>query len=165
MAGQRGAGRPRGPTPIGLLAGSSVLLAPAPLEPFGLSVVEAMAHGLPVVAAGGGAHLETVGEDGLLFPPGDAPAAAAALARLGGDPALRRSVGDALRHRQQDRFTLTGHVDRLERLYREVADGVRRPGRTVLDRTRTLAVDAVVAGRSATARYRAIWVSATLSHE
>ncbi len=54
-----------------LLAGASILLAPAPREPFGLSVVEAMAHGLPVVAAGGGAHLETVGDDGLLFPRGD----------------------------------------------------------------------------------------------
>jgi glycosyltransferase involved in cell wall biosynthesis len=106
-----------------LLAGSSVLLAPAPLEPFGLSVVEAMAHGLPVVAAGGGAHLETVGQDGLLFPPGDAPAAAAALARLAGDAGLRHSVGTALRLRQQDRFTLPGHVDRLERVYLELVDG------------------------------------------
>jgi len=113
----------------GLLERTSVLLAPAPLEPFGLSVVEAMAHGIPVVAAAGGAHLETVGGDGLLFPPGDAPAAAKALVRLGDDPPLRRAVGEALRRRQQDRFTLAGHVDRLEALYREVADGARRPGR------------------------------------
>ena len=65
-----------------LLAGSSVLLAPAPAEPFGLSVVEAMSHGLAVVAADGGAHGETVGEDGLLFPPGDVDGAARALDRL-----------------------------------------------------------------------------------
>jgi glycosyltransferase involved in cell wall biosynthesis len=112
-----------------LLEGASVLLAPAPLEPFGLSVVEAMAHGLPVVAAAGGAHLETVGRDGLLFPPGDPRTAAAALVRLGDGPAVRRAVGEALRRRQQDRFTLAGHVDRLEGLYREVADGPERPGR------------------------------------
>ena len=112
-----------------LLEGASVLLAPAPLEPFGLSVVEAMAHGLPVVAAAGGAHLETVGRDGLLFPPGDPRTAAAALVRLGDGPAVRRAVGEALRRRQQDRFTLAGHVDRLEVLYREVADGPERPGR------------------------------------
>jgi glycosyltransferase involved in cell wall biosynthesis len=117
-----------------LLDGTSVLLAPAPLEPFGLSVVEAMAHGVPVVAAAGGAHLETVGQDGLLFPPGDPQAAATALVRLGDDPPLRRAVGEALRRRQQDRFTLIGHVDRLEALYREVADGIHRPGRDRLER-------------------------------
>jgi glycosyltransferase involved in cell wall biosynthesis len=110
-----------------LLAGASVLLAPAPREPFGLSVVEAMAHGLPVVAAGGGAHLETVGADGLLFTPGDPGAAAGSLARLGADPGLRRSVGHALRRRQQERFTLSLHVDRLEQLYGSIVDGSRRP--------------------------------------
>jgi glycosyltransferase involved in cell wall biosynthesis len=111
-----------------LLAGASVLLAPAPREPFGLSVVEAMAHGLPVVAAGGGAHLETVGADGLLFTPGDHRAAAGSLARLGADPGLRRSVGYALRRRQQERFTLSLHVDRLERLYARIVDGSRGSG-------------------------------------
>ena len=40
---------------------AGVLLAPRTDEAFGLSVVEAMARGLPVVAAGSGAHLETVG--------------------------------------------------------------------------------------------------------
>jgi glycosyltransferase involved in cell wall biosynthesis len=103
-----------------LLAGASVLMAPAPREPFGLSVVEAMAHGLPVVAARGGAHGETVGDEGLLFPPGDSEAAAAALAQLGADLALRHAVGTALRRRQQDRFSLSRHVDLLEQLYLEV---------------------------------------------
>jgi glycosyltransferase involved in cell wall biosynthesis len=104
----------------GLLAGSSILLAPAPAEPFGLSVVEAMAHGLAVVAAGGGAHLETVGDDGVLFPPGDAGAAAAALARLAADPVALASAGHALRNRQQDRFSIDRHLDRLEALYASV---------------------------------------------
>ncbi len=104
----------------GLLSRSSVLLAPAPREPFGLSVVEGMAHGLPIVAAGGGAHTETVGDDGILFAPGDPSAAGTALRRLGGDLALRRATGEALRRRQQERFSLSRHVDRLERLYGEV---------------------------------------------
>jgi glycosyltransferase involved in cell wall biosynthesis len=103
-----------------LLAGSSVLLAPAPAEPFGLSVVEAMSHGLAVVAADGGAHRETVGEDGLLFPPGDIDGAAVALDRLASDPGLLHSVGHALRLRQQERFSLDLHLDRLEALYRSV---------------------------------------------
>ncbi len=109
-----------------LLAGAAVFLAPAPAEPFGLSVVEAMAHGVPVVAADGGAHRETVGEDGLLFAAGDAAAAAAALATLAGDPALRRAMGTRLRRRQQEQFSLRGHVDQLEALYAEVVAAVRR---------------------------------------
>ena len=108
-----------------LLAGASILLAPAPAEPFGLSVVEAMAHGLAVVAARGGAHVETVGEDGLLFPPGDVGAAARHLERLGSDPELVTSIGHALRYRQQERFSVALHLDRLEALYRSVATGSR----------------------------------------
>ena len=104
----------------GLLSGASVLLAPAPAEPFGLSVVEAMAHGLAVVAAGGGAHIETVGEDGALFPPGDVAAAAAELARLADDRGALTAMGHALRYRQQERYSLGLHLDRLESLYRAV---------------------------------------------
>ena len=53
-----------------LLRDAAVLLAPAPAEPFGLSVAEAMAFGVPVVAARGGAHPETLGPDGRYFEPG-----------------------------------------------------------------------------------------------
>ena len=104
----------------GLLRAAAILLAPAPAEPFGLSVVEAMSHGLAVVAASGGAHVETVGEAGLLFPPGEVVAAADALRLLAEDPLLLRSVGHALRHRQQERFSLALHLDRLESLYRSL---------------------------------------------
>jgi glycosyltransferase involved in cell wall biosynthesis len=109
-----------------LLDGSSILLAPAPREPFGLSVVEAMAHGLPVVAAAGGAHVETLGDAAALFPPGDAPAAAEALIALT-DRASRLPMGERLRQRQRERYSLSGHVDRLENIYRQVA----RTGRLV----------------------------------
>ncbi len=105
-----------------LLAESSILVAPAPAEPFGLSVVEAMAHGVPVVAADGGAHRETVGDSGVLFAVGDPEAAAEALATLGGDVGRRREVGSRLRRRQQERFSLSRHVDELESLYRLVVD-------------------------------------------
>jgi glycosyltransferase involved in cell wall biosynthesis len=105
-----------------LLAESSILMAPAPAEPFGLSVVEAMAHGVPVVAADGGAHRETVGDAGPLFPVGDSHAAAAALVSLSRDVARRRAVGSRLRRRQQELFSLTRHVDELESLYRLVVD-------------------------------------------
>jgi glycosyltransferase involved in cell wall biosynthesis len=109
-----------------LLAESSVLLAPGPEDSFGLSVVEAMAHGIPVVAARGGANLETVGNDGVLFAPGDGAAAAEALRRLSRDRSLRLRVGTGLRERQQRMFSVARHVERLEVLYRQVIDD---PGR------------------------------------
>jgi len=104
----------------GLLDGAAAFLAPASVEAFGLSVVEAMAHALPVVAAAGGGHLETVGDVGLLFPPGDARAAGAHLRTLAADPGTRREIGACLRRRQQERFTLVQHLDELESLYREL---------------------------------------------
>ncbi len=105
-----------------LLGQASMFLATAPGEPFGLSVVEAMAHGIPVVAAKGGAHLETVGDDGALFAAGDPAAAAAALVTLSGDRSLRMRMGAGLRRRQQERFSLATHTDRLEDLYQQVID-------------------------------------------
>ena len=103
-----------------LLEASSILLAPAPAEPFGLSVTEAMAHGVPVVAAEGGAHTETLGPGGSFFDPGDAKSAAEHLLRLSGDLRLRRAEGRRLRQRQQELFSLENHVSRLEELYRWV---------------------------------------------
>jgi glycosyltransferase involved in cell wall biosynthesis len=105
-----------------LLGESSMLLATAPEEPFGLSVVEAMAQGIPVIAARGGGHIETVDDDSLLFPPGDINAGAATLTRLSADLPLRRRVGAQLRQRQQQLFALGGHLDGLEAIYEEVTD-------------------------------------------
>ena len=71
----------------GLLAGVVDPARPGPGEPFGLSVVEAMSHGLAVVAAAGGAHVETVGSRRCAVParrPTARPPAA--LARLADDP-------------------------------------------------------------------------------
>lgn len=103
-----------------LLETSSILLAAAPAEPFGLTVVEAMAHGVPVVAANGGAHRETVGGEGLLFAPGDAAAASEHLVALAKDPMRRRAEGERLRRRQQSLFSLDRHVDALEGVYSAV---------------------------------------------
>ena len=52
---------------------AAMFVATAPAEPFGLSVAEAMASGLPTVASSGGGHLETVGRarPDLLYESGD----------------------------------------------------------------------------------------------
>lgn len=112
-----------------LLASAGALLAPAPGEPFGLTVAEAMAVGVPVVAADGGAHPEVLGEGGVLFPPGDAAAAGRALRELAHDAGRRRAVGALLRRRQQRRFTVAAHVDALEARYRRLLAGSGLSGR------------------------------------
>ena len=105
-----------------LLAGSAALLATARAEPFGLSVVEAMAAGVPVVASAAGAHLETVGSCATtwLFPPGDVAACAERLVGLADDETLRADYGRALREAQRRHFDLDDHVERLLEVYDSV---------------------------------------------
>lgn len=99
---------------------ASIFLATTPREGFGLSLAEAMAAGLPVVAADGGAHPEILDGCGLLFPPGDALACADALRRLAADPVERQCWGTKARARQQRALSVRGHVDRLEQIYVDV---------------------------------------------
>jgi glycosyltransferase involved in cell wall biosynthesis len=79
------------------LADSDVYVWPAIGEAFGMAILEAQASGLPVVAGAmpGVAAIVADGTTGLLTPPGDAAAFGAALATLGGDPALRARMGAA----------------------------------------------------------------------
>ena len=57
------------------------------------------------------------GETGLVFPPGDAPALAAALDRLLSDPALRRQMGEAARRRAFECFTLRQQAEATIRVF------------------------------------------------
>jgi glycosyltransferase involved in cell wall biosynthesis len=90
-------------------------------EPFGLVAVEAMQAGRPVIAsaAGGLADIVVDGETGLLTPPGDPTALAAALRRLLADEGLRRTMGEAGRTRATA-FAPAAIVPRFERAYARV---------------------------------------------
>ncbi len=103
-----------------VMAALDVLVLPSvEPEPFGLVVVEAMSTARPVIAAAHGGPLETVvhQETGLLFPPRDPEALAAAMVRLGTDRALRARMGEAGRRRVLAHYTPERHIAAFEDLY------------------------------------------------
>lgn len=87
-------------------------------EAFGVSIVEAMAAGLPVVSGRNGSLPELIddGEHGFLVPPGDVEAHARALLRLAADPQLRSRMGSAGWQRARQRFSLEREMHTLRRL-------------------------------------------------
>ena len=116
-----------------LLAASDVFVLSSDSEGLPMSILEAMANGLPVVATAVGGVPEVVldGETGFLVPPGDSKRLAAALARLVDDAGLRRSLGDAGRRRVEEAgFDLRSFQRAHVELYRcELAErGLPLPG-------------------------------------
>lgn len=87
-----------------------------------LNLLEAMACGLPVVATRVTGHVDVIvdGVTGFLTRPEDPEDFAVNVARLLGDPELRRRMGEAGRERVEAHFSLEPMVDRLVQLYREV---------------------------------------------
>jgi glycosyltransferase involved in cell wall biosynthesis len=75
-----------------LYAGATVVLVLSLYEGFGLTALEAMASGVPVIAATGSALDEAVGDDGVRVNPFDVEAVAAALKDLLADATLRQSL-------------------------------------------------------------------------
>jgi glycosyltransferase involved in cell wall biosynthesis/acetyltransferase-like isoleucine patch superfamily enzyme len=83
------------------------------------AILEYMAAGLPIVATavGGTVHLLEDGVHGLLVPPGDPAALAAAIGRLLRDPALASRLGAAARRRAEECFSREAMVRRFESFY------------------------------------------------
>lgn len=104
----------------GWLREAQLAIHPAHEEGFPNAVLEAMASGLPVIATAVGGTVEIVhdGETGLLVPPSDPPALAAAIDRLAADPELRSRLGRAARQEILTRFSWERCVEAHEALYR-----------------------------------------------
>jgi len=105
---------------------ADLLVAPSRSETYGMAVTEALAHGLPVIAAAVGGLPEALGaaadgtRPGLLVPPGDPAALAAAIGDWLGDERQRHRLRASARQR---RSTLRG----WEQTAQEVADALAPP--------------------------------------
>jgi phosphatidylinositol alpha-mannosyltransferase len=103
-------------------AAADVFVAPATgQESFGIVLVEAMAAGVPVVATDIPGYREVVrdGVEGLLVPPDDANALAAALRRVLDEPGLASALGTAGRERART-YSWDVVTPRLESIYERV---------------------------------------------
>lgn len=102
-----------------LLAGSRVFVLPSRSEGISLTILEAMASGLPVVTTRVGGNPEVVvdGETGYLIPGDDPSSLADALTRLWTRPELCARMGEGSRRRVQDHFDVRRMVARYESLY------------------------------------------------
>ena len=98
----------------------AILLPAAWEEPFGLVAVEAMAAGVPPIAAGHGSFTEliTPGVDGILFSPGDPAALALAIADVERNPEQYEVYGDQARKTYEQRFDPQQSVEELLEIYR-----------------------------------------------
>ena len=112
-----------------LLHESAVYCLPSLGEPYGMTAIEAMAAGLPLVVTASGGLGEVADAQGALrVPEGDADALRDALLRVLQDPDRARAMGDHNLRRARSEFSWDVVVDALEAAYASVcAPAVRRP--------------------------------------
>jgi glycosyltransferase involved in cell wall biosynthesis len=105
-----------------LMRAADVFALTSVSEAASLTLLEAMASGLPAVVTDVGGNPEIVRHEreGLLFPRGDAAGCADAFRRLFRDPELAASLGPAGRRRAQDRYRLDRTVGHYHDLYRRL---------------------------------------------
>jgi len=98
-----------------LFQAHDIYLFPSLYEPFSLTLILALAAGIPTVASRVGGNVEIVHEDesGLLFDRGDAEGLARAVARLGADPSLRERLAVGGR-RVSARFTFSRMIEGMD---------------------------------------------------
>ncbi|MFI0738937.1 glycosyltransferase [Streptomyces sp. NPDC021100] len=141
------------------LAKASIAVSTSDRESFGMTIVEAMRSGLPVVATdcpNGPREIITDGVDGHLVRPGDAAGITAALCALIRDEATRHRMGEAA-HRNAARFTPSHIAAQHLALYEDLLNngpGKRTLGplREAAHRSRTAAIDTAHAWRSTARR-------------
>jgi glycosyltransferase involved in cell wall biosynthesis len=108
-----------------------LFVSPARAEPFGLSIIEAMAAGVPVLATMSEGACEIIEPDqtGRLVPLRDVDALAGAIDELLSDPQECRRLSANAQHAVRERFSLARMVDETEDVYRQVLEDMHITGR------------------------------------
>jgi glycosyltransferase involved in cell wall biosynthesis len=111
------------------LAGATIFILPSHAEALPMALLEAMSWGLPVITTPVGGIPQVIENEvnGLLVPPGDVDAIAAAIARLMREPALRERLGKAARQTIERSYSLDASVERLVQIYRRFGIEPRPP--------------------------------------
>jgi glycosyltransferase involved in cell wall biosynthesis len=105
-----------------LLARADVVVLPSVHEGMSNAVMEAMAAGRPVVATAVGGTPELLRGRGILVPPGDPSALAAAIDALLADPGRRASLGAAARRWSQTHLSADSMVSEHVRIYSDLLE-------------------------------------------
>ena len=102
-----------------LLEAADFFVLPSEVEGLPMSLLEALAHGLPVIASnvGGIPEVITDGVHGLLVPPGDVGALTSAIGRVVADSALRERLSRVARERAAIDFSLDATLAKYQQLY------------------------------------------------
>jgi glycosyltransferase involved in cell wall biosynthesis len=117
-----------GPQKSALLEHAAIYALPSHCEGLPMSVLEAMAAGLPVICTpvGGVPEAVTDGREGYVIPPGDIAALSAALDSLLLRTDLRQRMGEAARRKAESTFSVAHVLPQVEQLYEQL--GAERLG-------------------------------------
>ena len=132
-----------------VLGAMDVFMLSSDYEGNPLSVMEAMASGLPIVstAAGGVPDLFDSGKEGLIVQPGDVQGLSNSMASLLGNREVRRSLGKAAARRARENFDVSTMVQAYEGLYENLAIG-GHPTRALARAGHLPAVGGAIPGKS-----------------
>lgn len=110
-----------------LMRSADIFVLPSYQEGLPMAIIEAMANALPVVSTPVGSIPDMIrdGETGMLVPPGDSSALAAAILRLLQSPELRASIGLAARELYLRELTVSAMCERIEAVFNGVIGAKR----------------------------------------